>query len=241
MMKNLLDVHTHTISSGHAYSTLAENIASAKAKGLKYYGMSDHAPSIPGGPHIYHFSNLRAIPTMIDGVRVLRGAELNILNDKGEVDIPDSVLEEMDYAIASMHGPCIPEGDEEYYTNAYLNVMKNPYVRIIGHPDDGRFPLNHEKFVEGLIENHIIMEVNNASISPISFRPGARENYHSLLKLCAQKRVPIIINTDAHICYCIGDIDLALKMLEEENFPKELVLNWNEELIEEYILTPRKK
>ncbi|MBP3399897.1 MAG: phosphatase [Erysipelotrichaceae bacterium] len=240
-MKNLLDLHTHTISSGHAYSTLQENVSAAKAKGLKYYGMSDHAPAIPGGPHIYHFSNLRAIPTMIDGVHVLRGAELNILNDKGEVDIPDSVLEEMDYAIASMHGPCIPQGDEEYYTNAYLNVMKNPYVRIIGHPDDGRFPLNHEKFVEGLIENHIIMEVNNASISPISFRPGARENYHSLLKLCAQKRVPIIINTDAHICYRIGDIDLALKMLEEENFPKELVLNWNEELIEEYILTPRKK
>ena len=139
-----------------------------------------------------------------------------------------------------MHGPCIPKGDEEYYTNAYLNAMKNPYVRIIGHPDDGRFPLNHERFVNGLVENHIIMEVNNASISPISFRPGARENYASLLKLCAEKRVPIIINTDAHICYRIADIDLALTMLKELNFPEELILNFNEELIQEYILTPRK-
>ena len=84
------------------------------------------------------------------------------------------------------------------------------------------------------------MEVNNASISPISFRPGARENYASLLKLCAEKRVPIIINTDAHICYRIADIDLALTMLKELNFPEELILNFNEELIQEYILTPRK-
>lgn len=239
-MKNLLDLHTHTISSGHAYSTLAENVAASKLAGLKYYGISDHAPSIPGGPHIYHFSNLRAIPSVIDGVVVLKGAELNILNDKGEVDIPEDILAELDYAIASMHGPCIPKGDEEYYTNAYLNAMKNPYVRIIGHPDDGRFPLNHERFVNGLVENHIIMEVNNASISPISFRPGARENYASLLKLCAEKRVPIIINTDAHICYRIADIDLALTMLKELNFPEELILNFNEELIQEYILTPRK-
>ena len=239
-MKNLLDLHTHTISSGHAYSTLAENVAFSKNIGLKYYGLSDHAPAIPGGPHIYHFANLRAIPSMIDGVRVLKGAELNILNDKGEMDIPNEILSELDYAIASMHGPCIPKGDEEYYTNAYLNAMKNPYVRIIGHPDDGRFPLNHEKFVEGLVENHIIMEVNNASISPISFRPGARENYKSLLTLCAEKRVPIIINTDAHICYRIGDIDLALELLKELNFPQDLILNFHEELIQEYIFTPRK-
>ena len=239
-MKNLLDLHKHTISSGHAYSTLAENVAASKLAGLKYYGISDHAPAIPGGPHIYHFSNLRAIPSVIDGVVVLKGAELNILNDKGEVDIPEDLLAELDYAIASRHGPCIPKGDEEYYTNAYLNAMKNPYVRIIGHPDDGRFPLNHERFVNGLVENHIIMEVNNASISPISFRPGARENYASLLKLCAEKRVPIIINTDAHICYRIADIDLALTMLKELNFPEELILNFNEELIQEYVLTPRK-
>ena len=238
-MKNLLDVHTHTISSGHAYSTLHENVLFSKGKGLKYYGISDHAPSIPGGPHIYHFANLRAIPEVIEGVRVLKGAELNILNDKGEVDIPNEILAELDYAIASMHGPCIAKGNEEYYTNAYLNVMKNPYVKIIGHPDDGRFPLNHEKFVDALVENHIIMEVNNASISPISFRPGARENYHSLLQLCKKKRVPIVLNTDAHICYRIGDIDLALKMLEEEDFPLELVLNFNDDLIEEYILRTR--
>ena len=46
-MKNLLDLHTHTISSGHAYSTLAENVTASKAAGLKYYGIADHAPALP--------------------------------------------------------------------------------------------------------------------------------------------------------------------------------------------------
>ncbi|MFI3209762.1 MAG: PHP domain-containing protein, partial [Peptostreptococcaceae bacterium] len=40
-MKILIDLHTHTIVSGHAYSTVEENIKSAKEKGLKYLGMSE--------------------------------------------------------------------------------------------------------------------------------------------------------------------------------------------------------
>ena len=79
-MRELIDLHTHTVSSGHAYSTVKENIDSARDKGIKYLGISDHAPKMPGTAHIYHFHNLRVIPKHIDGVNVFVGAEVNILD-----------------------------------------------------------------------------------------------------------------------------------------------------------------
>ena len=57
-----LDLHTHTIVSGHAYSTLNENIAAAKQHGLKIYGISDHAPKMPGSTHLFYFRNLHVVP-----------------------------------------------------------------------------------------------------------------------------------------------------------------------------------
>ena len=48
MIKALLDVHTHTIVSGHAYSTLQEMAEAARLKGLHILGMAEHAPSIEG-------------------------------------------------------------------------------------------------------------------------------------------------------------------------------------------------
>lgn len=47
-MKTLLDVHTHTVASGHAFSTLQEMAVAASEKGLKLLGITEHAPGIPG-------------------------------------------------------------------------------------------------------------------------------------------------------------------------------------------------
>ena len=57
--KSLIDLHTHTIASGHAYSTLQENIDQAKKKGLKVLGTSDHYRLIPGTAHPFYFRNLK--------------------------------------------------------------------------------------------------------------------------------------------------------------------------------------
>ena len=70
-MKAIIDLHTHTIVSGHAYSTVQENIEAAKHAGLKYLGMSEHAPSMPGGPHPFYFQNIYVIPKEVDGLEYL--------------------------------------------------------------------------------------------------------------------------------------------------------------------------
>ena len=57
-MKAIIDMHTHTVASGHAYSTIHENVQFAKKHGIKILGMSDHGPDMLGGPQLYFFNNL---------------------------------------------------------------------------------------------------------------------------------------------------------------------------------------
>ena len=134
-MKILTDTHTHTNCSDHAFSTVAENLAMAKRRGLDLICMTDHAPAIPDAPHIWHFSTMHDLPKEVDGVRLLKGIEANVLDDEGHLDVPKSVQEGADMMIASMHTPCYHSTSKEAHTAAWLNVIQNPYVTILGIRD----------------------------------------------------------------------------------------------------------
>jgi len=224
-MDDILDLHTHTIASGHAYNTLYEMARSAADKGVRLYGCSDHAPAMPGSCHEFHFVNFKVIPRELFGIHILMGCELNIMNYNGKIDLANRYLKRMDYAIASIHEPCYRSGTAKENTAAYLGAIANPYVNIIGHPGDGRFPIEYEPIVEAAARHHKLLEVNNSSLHPQSPRPQARVNYLTMLELCKQYRVSIIMNSDAHIEADVGNHGLAMQLLEEVSFPEELVVN----------------
>ena len=232
-MRELIDLHTHTISSGHAYSTIKENIDSGSYRGLRYLGISDHAPNMPGGPHVFHFHNLRIVPKMVNGVITLIGSEVNIIDYDGRVDLSDEDLESLDYAIVSLHMPCIKPGTVEENTNAVIKAMDRPKVKIIGHLDDDRYPVDYEKVVLKAKEKNILLELNNSSLKPNGFRKGALENDTKMLKLCMKHNVKIIFGSDAHICYDVANFENCKKLVEDLNFPVELIVNYNEEDIKE--------
>ncbi|OJV64415.1 MAG: phosphatase [Clostridiales bacterium 38-18] len=225
-MQNTMDLHTHTIASGHAYSTLTENLNAAREKGLRIIGISDHAPAMPGSTHEYYFSNLRVIPEYIDGIRVLKGVELNILDGEGRIDLDERTLSFLDYAIVSLHPPCFDGGNAEFNTDAILKACEHPLVKIIGHPDDSRYPLNYERLVVGAKERGVLLEVNNSSLSPNAFRENARENYLELLKFCKLHEVMVIINSDSHYHQYIGEDGFAKALLSETEFPEHLIANY---------------
>lgn len=230
-MKALIDLHTHTIVSGHAYSTIQENIAEAKKVGLKYLGLSEHAPTMPGGPHPFYFHNMHVIPREVDGVKILRGVEANIIDYDGNTDVSDDLLTHIDYMIASLHTPCLNAGCMEENTNTILKVMDHPKVKIIGHLDDNRFVVDYEVIIKKAKEKNILLEINNSSLKPNTFRQGAWENVTTMLGICKKHGAKVILGSDAHISYDVGKFPYSEKIISDLDFPRELVINYNDEEI----------
>ncbi|MFA9375549.1 MAG: phosphatase [Lachnotalea sp.] len=234
-MKYVLDIHSHTLASGHAYNTIREMACAASEKGLELLGITEHAPQMPGTCHDFYFSNLKVVSRKMCGVELLLGVELNILDFDGNIDLPKSLLEKMDIVIASMHPPCYHAGTKEQNTQAYINVMKNPYVNVIGHPDDRRYPVNMQALVLASKENKVLLELNNSSLNPNGARQDARENDVEMLQLCKEYNVPIVIGSDAHTDSDVGRHDLAMQLIKEVCFPEELIINSEVSKLKKYL------
>lgn len=234
-MKDIIDLHTHTIASGHAYNTIQEMIAAAAGKGVGLLGITEHAPAMPGACHEFYFMNLHIIPRMQQGVQLLFGAELNIIDYEGNVDLPDRITDKLDFCIASLHPPCIAPGTVTENTKAVVGAMKRSCVRVIGHPDDGRFPLDYDTLAAAAAEHKVLLEINNASLAPGGFRPGTRENDLKMLEYCKKYRTPVIMGSDAHIIQALGVHDYSAAVLEEAGMPQELVWNDSIEKVMKYL------
>lgn len=234
-MKYVLDAHTHTIASGHAYSTIMENAAHAAEAGLELLGITDHAPAMAGGTQPSYFLNFSTIPREISGVEIYMGAELNIMDYDGNIDLDEFYLQRMDYAIASLHPPCIPFGTMEENTNAVLKAMENPYVKILGHPGDPRYPIDCKAIVDKAVETETLIEINDASLIPNGFRKGSEVYIGEILKLCQKKNFPVILASDAHFATHIGKFDNALRLINEAGFPEELIINRSKELFKNFL------
>ncbi len=225
-MKIEIDTHTHTLVSGHAYNTLREMAQMAADKGLKGLAVTEHAPKMPGSTCLYYFQNLRVVPREMYGIQLFLGAELNIMDEKGTIDLPEKVVQGLDISIASVHTPCfVGERTKETVTNAYVNTMKQNCVDIIGHPDDGRFPVNYDKLVKAAKETGTLLEVNNTSLSPGGFRQNTKDNAKEMLEYCKKYKAMVVLGTDAHVDVSIAEYPYAGEILRETDFPEDLIAN----------------
>ncbi len=234
-MEYIIDLHTHSVAAGHGYSTFQENVTAAYEKGLQVYGFSEHAPAMKGGPHAFFFGNLPVLPGEYKGMRILKGVEANIMDLNGTLDLSEKLMKKLDYVIASFHVACIASGTAEENTDCLIKVMDNPLVKIIGHPDDSRYPLEYERLVPAAKEKGILLEVNNSSLNPTSVRVGAVENVTKYLQLCKELEVPVILGTDSHYAPHVGDFSSIERILEQLDFPEELIVNTSIEKLKKYI------
>lgn len=236
-MIDVLDLHTHTLASGHAYNTLYEMVQSASSKGVKLLGVTDHAPQIPGACHPFHFINFKVVPRELFGVKLLLGCELNIIDYNGSIDLAPSYLKGLDYAIASIHDPCYDSGTVAQNTEACLGAIRHPSVQILGHPDDSRFPIDYDTVVAAAKEHHVLLEVNSSSLHPKSHRQNAQDNYRKMLSYCKHYGASVIVNSDAHCEVDVGNHVRALELLAAIDFPTDLVVNTSIEKAAAYIPT----
>lgn len=224
-MKTLLDVHTHTIASGHAFSTMQEMAQAAAEKGLQLLGITEHAPGIPGTCAPIYFKNLRCVPRQMYGVELMLGVELNILNYQGDIDMEEELLSRLDLRIAGIHSLCYTPGTTDENTNAMIGAIRNPWVDIISHPGDGTASLHFEPIVLAAKEHHTLLEINNSSLNPIRQKVAARDNNLEILRLCKRYETPVILGSDAHISFDIANYDHLHELLRLTEFPEALIMN----------------
>ena len=223
-MNIIADLHTHTIASGHAYSTVNELALAASLIGLSALALTDHGPALPGGPHRYHFFAMRFIPKTIAGVRILRGVEANILDTQGTLDLEQSVLGALDFVLAGLHENCGYGGrDIDTNTEAVLAAMQNPQVKCISHPGNPMYPLHYEKITKEALATGTALEINNSSL--LVSRKGSSGNCAKIARLCAQIGTPIMIGSDAHIAQGVGVFDDALRLVEDAGIAEGQVIN----------------
>lgn len=234
MKKLVADIHMHTIVSGHAYGTIREMAAAARERELKLIGITEHAPGIPGTVDPFYYKNLAVIPREIGGIELIHGCEINVLSG-GKLSLEQEYLKYLDYAIVGIHMQCYKDEGREKNTENLIECMKNEKVLFVSHPDDDHTPLDYEKLVRAARAYHVALEVNNSSLVKREQRLNCYENYRTMLELCKQYRVPIIVSSDAHDPSWVGRFELAQKLLEDSRMDEELILNNDVEKVKKFI------
>jgi len=194
---------------------------------------------MPGGPHIYHIANQRVIPNKMYGVNILKGVEANIINEEGNIDIPEYILKKLDIVVASLHEVCIDVGDRAYNTRTLTKAMENNYIDVIAHPGNPVFPIDIQEVVQKAKETNTLIEINNSSF--VSSRIGSLENCIEIAKACKEQKVKIVVGSDAHIAFDVGRFDKVMEILREVNMPEELIMNLSAERFIEHLASKGKE
>lgn len=193
------DVHTHTIFSD-GVNTLDEMVAEARKLGYKYFGISDHAPSVSsrGYKEVEKIikntkEEISNINKAFDDIHVFFGYEINILAD-ATISLPDELIKELDYAIASIHGAF--NQDRETITKRLVAAATNPYINIIGHPG-GRL-INERDAYDVIWREFFAAVKDNSKVIEINAQPNRLDLAEDLVYDAVNKGIDLIINTDAH-------------------------------------------
>ncbi|WP_418740327.1 phosphatase [Enorma sp.] len=247
------DIHTHTLFSRHAYSTLAENVAAARAAGLELLGSSDHVSTMLfPEPHLRNFqffTNQIIWPRTWDGVMLLRAAEVDIVSIEGRLfgqgvtcannittescshgdTLFHRITRQLDYLVASVHDRAFAcDASVAQATEMYLKVLAEPRVFVLGHTGRAGVPFDIDTVLTAAKERHKLIEINEHSIE--GDREGSTFDVcRRIAERCAELGVGISVSSDAHMAYQIGQFPSVKAMLEEIHFPQELIMNRDRE------------
>lgn len=236
MFKINTDLHTHTVASGHAYSTIDEMAKGAFANGIKLIAITDHGPKLPGAPHIYHFGNISVVPDRLYGVRVVKSVEANIL-EAGKLDLTAKELSNLEFITAGIHpGTGHNLNNKVEYTEATIRAMENPQLDMITHPVQRNYLVDLEAVAKAAAENNVILEINASSYSSNKRKKrGIKSEDLRLLKLAKKHGVMLAVNSDAHFHDKIGDYSDLRFIFESKDFEPELIINRKAEDMIKYL------
>jgi DNA polymerase (family X) len=219
------DVHMHTVETD-GRNTIEEMAEAARERGYKYMAITDHsknlafANGLDDARAVEHIKRIREADRQIDGIKIFAGIEVDILAD-GSLDLSDSVLEQMDLVIASVHSHFNQSPTE--MTDRLLKAIANPNTSLIGHPT-GRILLRRDAYqfdvdavLKAAAQRRVAMELNAY--------PDRLDLCDRHLRLAKQYGVKIVINTDSHHISHLDKIRYGVLQARRAWLTKEDVLN----------------
>jgi DNA polymerase (family 10) len=219
------DVHMHTVETD-GRNTIEEMAEAARDRGYEYMAITDHsknlafANGLTDERAVAHLQRIREVEKKVQGIRIFAGIEVDILGD-GSLDLSDSVLEQLDIVIASVHSQF--NQDRAAMTDRLLKAISNPNTSLIGHPT-GRILLRRDAYqfdLDGIFKaaakHKVAMELNSY--------PDRLDLSDVHLRMAKQHGVKIVINTDSHHTSHMEKMRYGIKQARRAWLTKADVLN----------------
>ena len=221
-----VDLHTHTIASGHAWGTLFENAQEAKKQGIELLGLTEHGPAVLGSVTKNYFNATKRVPQNINGVRILFGVETNIIDEQGNLDLENKILEKLDIVILGFHYNCgyVDQGIEKN-TRVLIRAMHNPYVKMLAHPYRSVMKIDIKNITKEAIKKNILLEINASCFSEHKIKVEKIEGIKTMIKILKNNNQKMVISSDAHNPYEVGNFSNVVAKFDELDLSEDDLLN----------------
>jgi putative hydrolase len=225
-----IDLHIHTLHSGHAYGSFYDVVNEARRKKMSIIAITDHGPEMVGSASQLHFGMGHRAPKYKD-LKILWGCEANILNAKGDLDLNARLQEKLDIILIGFHQNCgyVDKGIKGN-TNAVINALKNPNVDILTHPAHPQYPYDFDRVFQAALDNNVLLELN------LSYLESRGEKdlllFKKMVDMTRKSGKKLIVNSDTHFIHEIGDDSILKKYWTKLGLTKDIIINnYPEELI----------
>ena len=228
------DLHVHSEASLCGRMSMQEIVQAAKAAGLAGVAVTDHG--LRAGVPAQHFEDfVRAYPAVVDGVRVLKGIELNVVTREGEVDMPMQVLDGFDWVALGLHGTeGLPtnRGPERNADALVAALTKNPWIDVVVHPTQHSYPVDFGRLLPVMAERGVAFEINECNHH---YGRSSVEYTADILRDAVRRQVPIVASSDAHSVHEIGKNDCIRRILTKAGVDPGVVVNATAETLGPFV------
>jgi putative hydrolase len=216
-----IDVHIHTIHSGHAYGSFYDVVNEARRKKMKMIAITDHGPAMIGASSKLHFGMGPRTPKYKD-LKILWGCEANVMDANGNIDLDVELQKRLDILLVGLHDAC-PYKDAGIVgnTKAVINMLKNPHVAIFTHPTTQFLPYDFEKVCQAALDNDVLLELN---LNKLAVGKDITL-FKKMIDMTRKAGKKIIVNSDAHFIHEIGDDSILKKHWRELGLTDDIIIN----------------
>jgi DNA polymerase (family 10) len=211
------EMHCHSTWSADGKASIEEMARAAKARGYRFLCLTDHSHNLRDGRLEAQWEEIAVVNERVQPFRVLRGIEANI-RANGELDVPDDVLAQLDWVVASLH-----TSFDRSPTERILGAVDNPHVDCIGHLTGRRLlsregaEIDVERIVERAVETGTALEINS--------QPNRLDLRDTHARLAGEAGVLVPVTTDAHSVEALGYAEFGIAQARRAWLTKDQVLN----------------